>query len=84
MKPGIDELARRLIESLPPALRDLQSDIEQNFKSVLRANLGRLDLVARDEFEAQSKVLARTREKLETLSARLAELEARMQERAKD
>ena len=42
---------------------------------MLRANLSELDLVARDEFVAQSKVLERTRARLEQLERRLAELE---------
>lgn len=68
----IDEIARRLFESVPPALRTLQKDLETNFRAVLRSSLGRLDLVTRDEFDTQTRVLERTR-------ARLAELEARLQ-----
>ena len=71
----IDEIARRLIESLPPALRSAQQDLEANFRAVLRAALGKLDLVSRDEFDAQMKVLERTRAKVEALTARLEELE---------
>ncbi len=72
----IDDLARKLLDGLPPGLRNLQADVEQNFRAVLRANLARLDLVARDEFDAQTKVLARTRAQLEALEQRLAALEA--------
>jgi len=72
----IEDLARRLIENLPPTMRSMQQDLETNFRAVLRANLGKLDLVARDEFDAQSKVLERTREKLEAMEARLRDLEA--------
>jgi len=68
----IDEIARRLFESVPPALRTVQKDLETNFRAVLRASLGKLDLVTRDEFDTQTRVLERTR-------ARLAELEARLQ-----
>ena len=71
----IDEIARRLFESVPPALRTLQQDLETNFRAVLRSSLARLDVVTRDEFDTQSKVLQRTREKLEQLEARLRELE---------
>jgi BMFP domain-containing protein YqiC len=72
----IDEMARRLFESVPPALRNMQQDLERNFRSVLRANLGKLDLVTREEFDAQVKVLERTRAKVEALEARVKELEA--------
>ena len=71
----IDEIARRLFESVPPALRAAQQDLEANFRAVLRGALGKLDLVTRDEFDAQTKVLERTRAKVEALQARLTELE---------
>jgi BMFP domain-containing protein YqiC len=50
-------------------------DIEQNLKAGLTAMLGKLDLVTREEFDVQRDMLARTREKLAALEARLAELE---------
>jgi ubiquinone biosynthesis accessory factor UbiK len=71
----IDELARRLLERVPPALRSMQTDLENNFRAVLRERLGKLDLVTRDEFDAQARVLERTRGQLEALEARLAVLE---------
>lgn len=51
-------------------------DIEKNLKASLAAWLARLDLVTREEFDVQTQVLARTREKLQALEVRLAELEA--------
>jgi BMFP domain-containing protein YqiC len=71
----IDELARRLLERVPPAVRTLQADLESNFRAVLRERLSKLDLVSRDEFDAQARVLERTRTQLEALETRLAELE---------
>ncbi|HEY8510170.1 MAG TPA: accessory factor UbiK family protein [Steroidobacteraceae bacterium] len=71
----IDEIARRLFESVPPAVRSMQKDLEANFRAVLRSSLSKLDLVTRDEFDAQTKVLERTRARLEELEKRLAELE---------
>jgi len=71
----IDEIARRLLESVPPALRTVQKDLETNFRAVLRSSLAKLDVVTRDEFDTQTRVLQRTREKLEQLEARLRELE---------
>ena len=72
---SIDNLARTLAESVPQALRSARDDLEQNFRSVLKSGLGRLDLVTREEFEIQEAVLARTREKLDALEARLAQME---------
>jgi BMFP domain-containing protein YqiC len=73
--PRIDEIARRLLERVPPALRSVQADLESNFKAILRERLSKLDLVSRDEFDAQAKVLERTRARLEALEARLTTLE---------
>jgi BMFP domain-containing protein YqiC len=72
---SIEDLARKLAESVPEGLRTLQKDLESNFRSVLAAGLSKLDLVTREEFEVQQAVLARTREKLEALEERLAEYE---------
>ena len=75
-KESIENLAAKLAESLPEGLRSMREDLEQNFRSVLRARLSRLDLVTREEFDVQEAVLARTREKLEVLEQRLDELES--------
>ena len=72
----LDELARRLSSLVPPGLRESREELQQNFKSVLQAGLGKLDLVTREEFDVQRAVLARTRDKLEALERQLAELVA--------
>lgn len=53
-------------------------DIEKNMRAMLSSTLSRLDLVTREEFDEQAKVLERTREKLAALQARVAELEGRL------
>jgi BMFP domain-containing protein YqiC len=73
--PKIDEIVRRLVESVPPAVRAVQQDLESNFRAVLRASLTKLDLVSRDEFDAQMRVLERTRARLEELERRVAGLD---------
>ena len=70
----LDELARRLSSLVPPGLKEGREELQQNFKSVLQAGLGKLDLVTREEFEVQRAVLARTREELEALERDLARL----------
>ncbi len=72
---ALEDLARRLSEAMPPQVQALRSDFEANFKSVLQAGLAKLELVTRQEFDVQAGVLARTREKLEALEARLKALE---------
>jgi BMFP domain-containing protein YqiC len=71
----IDEIARRLMENVPPAFRAVRQDLESNFRAVLRASLSKLDLVTRDEFDTQTRVLERTRALLEALERRLQTLE---------
>lgn len=75
-KESIDQLARRLAESLPQGLRTMRDELEQNFRSILQSGLTRLDLVTREEFEIQETVLTRTRAKLEALEERLQGLES--------
>ena len=72
---SIENIARKLAEAVPEGLRSVREDLENNFRSVLRASLSKLDLVTREEFEVQEAVLAKTREKLEALERRLEELE---------
>jgi len=72
---SINEIAQRLLASLPAAVRGAQADLEKNFRVVLHSSLGKMDLVTRDEFDVQTKVLERTRARLAVLEARLAELE---------
>jgi BMFP domain-containing protein YqiC len=78
--PRVDDLLRSLMQGLPPGLLSgatgLREDIENNFRAVLRANLGKLDLAGREEFDAQRKVLERTRARLEELEKRVAQLES--------
>jgi BMFP domain-containing protein YqiC len=72
----LDDLAKKLAASVPESLIHLRADLENNFRSVLQSGLAKLDVVTRQEFDVQAGVLKRTREKLEALEARLAELEA--------
>lgn len=74
-RPQIDELAKQLAAAVPKNLRALGEDLEKNFRSLLLAGFERMDLVTREEFDLQSAVLERTREKLEQLDARLAAME---------
>ena len=53
-------------------------DVEKNVRAMVASALSRLDLVSREEFEVQTELLRRTREKLDAATERLAELEARL------
>ncbi len=75
---SLEGLAKKLVDAVPGGLRSMREDLEQNFRSVLRGGLQKLDLVTREEFEVQEAVLQRTREKLEVLEERLAEYEKKL------
>lgn len=76
MDPKIfDDLARKLSDSVPSGLKDIQADMEKNFHQILQSGFDKLNLVTREEFEVQSAVLQRTREKLEALEKRVGEME---------
>jgi hypothetical protein len=75
-RPSIDELARRVLDSLPRGLADADADLRRNLRAGISGVLSRMELVTREEFDAQSRVLARTREKLEAIQRRVDELEA--------
>jgi BMFP domain-containing protein YqiC len=57
-------------------VREGRDELQQNFKSVLQAGLGKLDLVTREEFDVQRAVLLRTREQVDALQRTVSELEA--------
>jgi BMFP domain-containing protein YqiC len=75
---GLDELARRLADSVPESVRAFGRDLEGNFKAVLQAQLSKLDLVSRQEFDVQAAILQRTQAQLTALEARLKEIEAKL------
>lgn len=72
----LDKLARLLAEAVPEGVKSVREDLENNFRSVLKTGLNKLDLVTREEFEVQQAVLSKTRKTLDAMEARLAEIEA--------
>ncbi len=74
----LDEITRKLAAALPAELQTARDELQTQFRSILEATFNRMDLVTREEFEIQKKVLARTREKLEALE------QAMQQERTSD
>ncbi len=76
MNPKIlDEISRKFIQALPEGMDKLPEELRKNLRSALTAALARVDLVTRDEFDVQSAVLARTREKLAVLEDTVKSLE---------
>ena len=69
-----EQLSKKLYESLPESLKSFESDIQSRFQDILKVAFQKMDLVTRDEFDVQVKVLLRTREKLEALEKKVAQL----------
>lgn len=74
----LDQIAKNLASLVPEGAKDLQRDVEKNFRSVLQNTFNKLELVTREEFDVQQKVLLRTRTKLEELEKQVAALELRL------
>jgi len=75
---GLDDLAKRLADSVPESLRTFGRDLESNFKAVLQAQLAKLDLVTRQDFDVQAAILERTQAKLTAIETRLKDLESKL------
>lgn len=72
----IDDLTRRLGESLPPGLVQKKEEMENQFRTVLTGAFERMNLVSREEFDAKCALLDETRSQLTELEARLEEIES--------
>jgi hypothetical protein len=75
---GLDDLARKLADAVPESLRGMGRDLEANFKAVLQAQLAKLDLVSRTEFDVQAALLKRTQAALTAMEQRLKDLETKV------
>jgi len=76
----LEEIAKQISASVPQGVKQFGEDAETKVKQILQAQLNKLDLVNREDFEVQMQVLLRTREKLEALEHRVTELEAKLSE----
>ena len=75
---NVSDLARKLADAVPNvkgSVDTMRDDLERNFRALLDSAFERMELVTREEFDVQRKVLERTREKLAALEAKVAELE---------
>ena len=73
----IEEMARQIHNALPPGIKSLGEEVDKKVKQVLQSQLNKLDMVSREEFDVQTQVLLRTREKLALLEQRISDLESR-------
>jgi BMFP domain-containing protein YqiC len=76
--PALDELVRKLAAGVPEAVGGLKHELEAHFRSVMQTQFARFDLCTREEFAVQTKVLERTRARVEALEARVVVLEQQL------
>ncbi|OGT41811.1 MAG: hypothetical protein A3F13_07705 [Gammaproteobacteria bacterium RIFCSPHIGHO2_12_FULL_40_19] len=72
---NMNEIIQNVLDAMPAGLKNMPSEMQYNFRAALQGVFERLDLVTREEFDAQRGVLLRTREKLEALEKKVALLE---------
>ena len=72
----IDKLTNELLEKLPPELKTARDAGRDFFRHAMKEGLKKMDCVSREEFDAQQKILERTRQKLKELEEQVAALEA--------
>lgn len=72
----VNHILELLSDRLPEGMAELGQDLRHNLSAVIKESLGRMDLVTRQEFDVQSRVLARTRQRLEQLEQQVKQLEA--------
>lgn len=75
----VNEFVKNFCDNLPPAIKNMPGNVEQKIRSAMLATFDKMELVTREEFDTQVKVLERTRAKLEALEAKLAEYEKKNQ-----
>ena len=71
----IEEIVESIAKVLPAGTEQVRAEVRDNVRLVIEATFARMNLVTREEFDAQTALLRRTREKLEELEAVVATLE---------
>ncbi|MEH6452380.1 MAG: accessory factor UbiK family protein [Psychromonas sp.] len=74
----LEEIAKQVSDAMPPGVKSFGEEVDRKVKQVLQAQLGKLDMVSREEFDVQTHVLLRTREKLAAMEVKFAELEKKL------
>ena len=74
----LDALSRQISDLLPKDFPLLKDDLKEQIRALIHDSFRNMDLVTREEFEIQSRVLARTREKLESLEKVVSQLEQKI------
>ena len=77
----LEQVAKQIHDSMPQPVKELDSDVDQKVRQDIQGQLNKLDVVGREEFDVQTQVLLRTRQKLTAMEQKLAELEEKLSEK---
>ncbi|MFT6348855.1 MAG: BMFP domain-containing protein YqiC [Psychromonas sp.] len=80
----LEQIAKQISDALPPGVKSFGDEADRKIKQILQAQLGKLDMVSREEFDVQTHVLLRTREKLAEMEAKFAEFEKKLDQEKLD
>ncbi|MGF1686890.1 accessory factor UbiK family protein [Photobacterium japonica] len=80
----LEQVAKQIHDAMPQPVKELGNDVEQKVRQVIQAQLGKMDVVNREEFDVQTQVLLRTRQKLTALEQKMDALESRLNADASD
>ena len=76
----VNRIMEMISERLPSELGEMSQDLRHNLTALIKESLGKMDVVTREEFDVQEKVLARTRQRLEDMEQQLHALEQKLKE----
>ncbi|SJL83600.1 ubiquinone biosynthesis accessory factor UbiK [Vibrio palustris] len=76
----LEQLAKQIHDSMPQPVKELGADVDSKVRQVIQGQLGKLDVVSREEFDVQTQVLLRTRQKLTEMEQKVADIEAKLAE----
>lgn len=74
----LEQIAKQIHEAMPAPVKELGTDVDQKVRQVIQGQLNKLDVVSREEFDVQTQVLLRTRQKLTDLEQKLTQIEAQL------
>ena len=74
----LEEIAKQVGDVIPKGVKNIGEEVERKVKQILQAQLSKLNMVSREEFDVQTNVLLRTREKITTLQIQVSEIEQQL------
>ena len=80
----LEQIAKQIHEAMPSPVKELGNDVEGKMRQIIQGQLGKLDVVTREEFDVRTQVLLRTRQKLQELERKLVALEERNTSKEKE